>query len=128
MSRTRISLYYLAGYLLVLGFAFLAAPRPTLVLLLSTGDYGDVFPRLAGMLMSGLGFTVAGIILARTEALYGATLAVRSYFLICLAAFWWFTSDPLFLVIFAIVAVGVALTLSAYLTDRGGHAAAPQSR
>jgi hypothetical protein len=37
----------------------------------ASGDYGDVFPRLGGMLMSGLGTTVAGIIRARAEVLSG---------------------------------------------------------
>lgn len=118
MNCTRVSLYYLAGYLLVIGFGLLLVPHETLKLLFSNGDYGDIFPRLAGMLMSGLGLTIAGIILARTQALYPATLAVRSYFAVCLIAFYLASKDPLFLVVLGIVAIGMVLTLSSYLTDR----------
>jgi hypothetical protein len=65
-----MSLYYLAGYLLVGGFALLVAPDRTLKLLLSNRDYGEVFPRLAGMLMSGLGMSIAGIIRGRARKPY----------------------------------------------------------
>ena len=99
MNRTRKSLYYLAGYLLTGGFALLIFPAETLRILLSNGDYGDIFPRLAGMFMSGLGLTFAGIILAQAEVLYPATLMVRSYFTVCLLVFYGMSRDPLFLVI-----------------------------
>ena len=118
MNRTRLSLYYLAGYLLVGGVALLLAPRETLRFLLSNGDYGDVFPRLAGMLASGLGLSILGIIRAPSEAQYPSTLIVRAYFIICLAAFYWMSRDPLFLVVLGVVAAGFVLTFTAYLTDR----------
>jgi hypothetical protein len=118
MNRTRLSLYYLAGYLLVGGVALLLAPRETLKFLLSNGDYGDVFPRLAGMLASGLGLSILGIIRARSEAQYPNTLMVRAYFIICLATLYWMSQDPFFLVVFAVVALGAVLTFTAYLADR----------
>jgi hypothetical protein len=89
-----------------------------LKLLLSNGRYGDVFPRLAGMLMSGLGVTIAGIIRERAHSQYPGTLVVRSYFIVCRLALYWMGADPLFLVILGIVLVGVALTLTCYLADR----------
>jgi hypothetical protein len=52
MNLTRISLYYLAGYLIMIGFGLLLLPDVTLRLMLSDGQYGPVFPRLAGMLMA----------------------------------------------------------------------------
>jgi hypothetical protein len=118
MKRTRISLYYLAGYLTVGGIALLLVPDYTLRFLLSNGNYGEIFPRLAGMLMSGLGLNIAGIIRARAQALYPATLAVRFYFIVCLVSLYWASRDPFFLVVLGVVAVGVALTLTSYLTDR----------
>jgi hypothetical protein len=121
MTRTRFSLYYLAGYLLLGGFLLLFYPHEGLRLLLSTGDYGDVFPRLAGMLLAGLGMTVVGMILANTEVLYPATLGVRTFFLVCIAVFYWRTSDPFFLVMLGIVGLGFVLTLSTYLQDRIRH-------
>jgi hypothetical protein len=86
--------------------------------MLSDGHYGTVFPRLAGMLMSGLGMNIAGIIRARAKALYPATLAVRTYFLVCLGALYALTRDSFFLVLLAIVLIGMTLTLLSYLSER----------
>jgi hypothetical protein len=60
MNRTRLSLYYLGSYLVVIGVAPLFATHATLNVLQPSGDYGDVFPRVAGMLMSGLRFSIFG--------------------------------------------------------------------
>jgi hypothetical protein len=46
----------LGSYLFIIGIGLLLAPRETLKILQSNGDYGDVFPRVAGMLMSGFGW------------------------------------------------------------------------
>jgi hypothetical protein len=118
MNRTRVSLYYLGSYLVIIGIALLVAPQTTLRILQSNGDYRDVFPRVGGMLMSGLGFSIFGMIGARSEAQYPTTLIVRTYFLVCIAAFYAMTSDPMFLVLAAIVGFGFVLTLSSYLIDR----------
>ncbi len=118
MNRTRLSLYYLCSYLLIGGLVLLLFPKEGLRLLLSNGDYGDVFPRVAGMLLTGLGMVVIGIIRTRSEALYPATLVIRVFFLACMAAFYFMTHDPLFLVLLAIVGLGFVLTLSSYLSDR----------
>jgi hypothetical protein len=118
MRRTRLSLYYLAGYLTLGGFALLLIPSQTLHFLLASGHYGQIFPRFTGMLMSGLGLNIAGIIRARAQVLYPATLFVRSFFIICLIVFYWLSSDPLFLVVLGVVLLGVGLTLTSYLLDR----------
>jgi hypothetical protein len=110
-------LYYLAGYLVIIGLGLLLAPNQTLRLLYSNGHYGDLFPRFAGMLMSGLGLTIAGIIRARAQALYPATLAVRAYFVLCLIGFYYIARDPFLLVLLGIVLLGMLLTLSSYLTE-----------
>ena len=118
MNKTRLSLFYLGSYLTIIGFGLLLVPDGTLKILQSNGEYGDVFPRIAGMLMSGLGITVFGIIRARVSELYPATLLIRLYFLVCIVVFYSMTRDPLFLVIFAIVALGFVLTLSSFILDR----------
>jgi hypothetical protein len=118
VNRTRVSLYYLAGYLIAGGVALLLAPDQTLKFLLSNAHYGNVFPRLAGMALSGLGMNIAGIIRARAQALYPGTLIVRSYFIVCLVSLYWLSRDPFFLTVLVIVGVGVALTLTCYLADR----------
>jgi hypothetical protein len=117
-NRTRISLYYLAAYLIVIGVGLLLIPDQTLRLMLSNGHYGAVLPRLAGMLMSGLGMTVAGIIRARADALYPATLGVRAYFVVCLVGLYLVSRDPFFVVLLGIVVLGMILTLLSYLSDR----------
>lgn len=118
MHRTHLSLYYLVSYLTVAGLALLLAPGFTLPLLLSNGDYGNVFPRLAGMLLLGLAILVGQIIRLRIEALYPTTLIVRLFFLVSFVFLFVISGDPFFLVVFAIVAVGVILTGASYLRDR----------
>ena len=118
MKNTRLSLFYLGSYLTIIGFGLLFAPHGTLKLLQSNGDYGDIFPRVAGMLMSGLGLSVFGMIRARSSELYPATLLMRVYFIACIVAFYAMTGDPLFLVLVGIVGLGFGLTLFSYLTDR----------
>jgi hypothetical protein len=118
MNKTRLSLWYLGSYLIIIGLGLLFAPEGTLKLLQSNADYGNVFPRVAGMLMSGLGMAVFGIIRAGVTALYPATLLIRMYFLVCIAVFYWITTDPLFLVLLVIVGIGFVWTLGSHLLDR----------
>ena len=121
MNRTRLSLYYLAGYLTFAGVALLLVPSFALKLLLSNGDYGDTFPRLAGMLLIGLAILVTQIIRHRIEVLYPTTLVVRLFFLVVFAYLYLSSDDPFFLVVFGIVLLGVILTGYSYLTERGTH-------
>jgi hypothetical protein len=121
VNRTRLSLYYLAGYLTFAGLALLLVPSLALKLLLSNGDYGETFPRLAGMLLIGLAILVTQIIRHRIEVLYPTTLVVRLFFLVVFAYLFLSSNDPFFLVVFAIVLLGVILTGYSYLTERGTH-------
>jgi hypothetical protein len=121
MHRTRLSLFYLAGYLTVAGLALLLVPSFALQLLLSNGDYGEVFPRLAGMLLLGLAVLITQIIRHRVEVLYPTTLIVRLFFLVVLAYLFLSSSDPFFLVVFGIVLLGVVFTGYSYLTERTAH-------
>jgi hypothetical protein len=84
-------------------------------LLQSNGDYGEVMPRVVGMLITGLGIVVYR---TRTEALYPVTLGVRAFFLICIVVFYAATRDPLFLTVGGIVELGFVLTGSGYFADR----------
>jgi cytochrome c biogenesis protein CcdA len=58
VERTRLSLFYLVGYMIPSGVMILVAPQFALKLLFSNGDYGNVFPRTAGMLLIGLGMMI----------------------------------------------------------------------
>jgi len=120
MHRTHRSLYYLVSYLTVAGLALFLVPGFALKLLLSNGDYGDVFPRLAGMVLIGLAILVFQIIRLRVEVMYTTTLIVRGFFLVGFVFLFAISGDPFFLVVFGIVALGVTLTGYSYLRDRGG--------
>jgi uncharacterized protein YjeT (DUF2065 family) len=118
MERTRLSLFYLVGYLIPSGVLLLIAPRFALKLLLSTGEYGDIFPRAAGMLAVGLGMIIAQTIRLRLSSLYFTTLIVRSFFFICLLSFYILAGDPFFLVLLVILSIGIILTTTSYILDR----------
>jgi len=118
MKRTRLSLFYLAGYLIPAGFLLLFAPTFTLKLLLSNGDYGNVFPRVAGVLLIGLGVIVVQMIRFRAEMQYSTTLVIRPFFCACFIAFYFMSHDPFFVVLTAIVALGVIWTGFSYVMDK----------
>lgn len=123
MRRTRLSLYYLATYLVGAGVALVAVPGLALTLLFSNGHYGDVMPRLLGVVLFALGVVVVQIIRHHVEALYPTTLAVRSVIVVVLAALFLYSRDPLFISLIVVVGIGMILTGSSYLTDRRRAAA-----
>jgi uncharacterized protein YjeT (DUF2065 family) len=123
MGKTRLSLYYLASYLWLGGIGLLLAPRLAANLLLSNTDYSAVMLQALGMFMIGLGFIVVQIIRQRIGALYPTTLIVRLFFCACLLYFFFATQNPLFLVLFGIVVLGVLITGASYLSERHGRIA-----
>jgi hypothetical protein len=50
--------------------------------------------------------------------LYTTTLAVRVFFIVVIVWLYMQTNDPLFLVVLAVVALGVVLTATSYLLDK----------
>jgi len=118
MKRTHLSLYYLVGYLIPAGIGLIAAPQLVLRLLLSNGDYGDVMPRLVGIVLLALGIIVLQILRLQAEALYPTTLIARSVILICLVGMYVYARDPLFISLLVIVGLGFVLTGASYLMDR----------
>jgi uncharacterized protein YjeT (DUF2065 family) len=122
MRRTHLSLFYLAGYLLPAGVLLLSVPEFARKLLLSNRDYDDAPFRLVGVLLIVLGILVVQIIRHRIEALYTTTVVARILISLTLMAIYIETADPFFLVILAIVVVGIALTSWSYFTDRRRHA------
>lgn len=117
LRLTRLSLFYLAGYLFPAGAGLLGAPDWSLRVFQSTGDYGSVFPRALGLLLLGLGLFTVQLIRHRTEPLYPTTVAVRALFLAGFAWLYWLSLDPFFLIVFAIVAFGVLLTSTCLAID-----------
>ena len=124
MNRTRLSLYYLAGYLWFGGIGMLAVPRWASSLLLSNATYPEVLLRALGMFMIALGIVVVQIIRHRIETLYPATLVVRSFICLCLVAFFLMARDPFFLVLLGIVGLGLLLTATSYFGDKRRSSAA----
>jgi hypothetical protein len=118
MRRTHLSLYYLAGYLLFAGIALIATGQWAMRLMLSNGEYGDALPRLLGVVLLALGILVAQIVRHQLEVLYPTTLAVRALILLVLLWLYLSARDPFFLVLIAIVGLGVILTGTSYLLDR----------
>lgn len=118
MEKTRFSMFYLAGYMLASGLMLLIAPDFAFKLLWSNGDYGDIFPRVTGMLLIGWGIAIAQVIRLRLSSFYFTTLIVRSFFFVCLFSFYMLTYDPFFLTLLVVVGIGMILTATSYIRDQ----------
>jgi hypothetical protein len=123
MHRTNLSLYYLAGYLIPAGALLLLAPEFATKLLLSNRTYDYAPFRLVGILLIGLGILVVQIIRYRLQVLYPTTVVVRLLISATLIALYAQTSDPFFLVVLAVVVVGIVLTATSFVLDRRAAAA-----
>ena len=82
-------------------------PELTLRLLLSSGWYGDVMPRLVGVFMIALGGAVLESVWARDYSYYRYAITARIFIVVALTALYFKARDPLFLVFDAIVLVGL---------------------
>lgn len=118
MHRTLKSLYYPASYLLGTGTMMLLAPRLMLRLSFSTGDYGDVMPRMVGCTLVALGILVVQVIRHRLHALYPTLVGVRVFLCAGWVGLYLYSRDPFFLVVFGVVATGLVWTSLALLADR----------
>ena len=119
----RLTLSYLAGYLLVGGLGFLVAPDVALRLLLSNGAYGDIMPRVVGMFMLALGGFILQFVRARDYRYYLYAVVARSFIILVLTALYFRARDPLFLVLDAIVLIG--LLPSIYVVVQAARANRP---
>jgi hypothetical protein len=118
MRRTNRSLIYVAAYLLGVGIFLVLDPRLALKLLLSTGEYGEILPRLAGLLFLGIGIIVVQIIRLQVTFLYPTTLAVRAVFFVGFVCLYIMSRDPLFLVLLAVLGVGMLASSISYVLDK----------
>ena len=128
MRRTRLSLYYLAAYLLGAGIALIFAPSLALKLLFATGHYGDVMPRLLGVVLLALGIVIVQIIRHSLAVLYPTTLILRTIIVAVLAGLLIYSRDPLFISLLVVVGFGMVLTSASYLSDRRTGALTPQTQ
>jgi len=118
VRRTHLSLFYVAAYLVGAGIALMFVPSLALKLLFSSGTYGDVMPRLLGVVLLALGLVVVQIIRHRVEGLYTTTLGVRAIIVASLVALFIYSKDPLFISLIVVVGIGMILTGTSYLLDR----------
>ena len=102
----RLTLSYL-GYLLLGGLGLLVAPALALRLLLSNGSYGDIMPRVVGMFMLALGGLILQFVRARDYRYYLYAIDARAFIVVVLTALYFKARDPLFLVLDAIVLIGL---------------------
>ena len=121
MPKTRLSLYYLATYLLFCGFGFLLTPGLAMKLLLSDAHFDSMILRVLGMFMIGLGFLIVQVIRLRVSVLYASTMIMLGVFCICLMAFFMMTYNSFFLIMLVIVAIGVGFTGWSLFEDRKGN-------
>lgn len=115
-AMKKIMLTYLASYLFLGGAGFALAPAFTLRLFLSNGDYGDIMPRVVGMFMMALGGLVWQFVRRRDFSYYPYSVYARTLMFAFLIFLYVRSADPLFLVILAIVLLGLAPSL--YLLAR----------
>jgi hypothetical protein len=115
--RTRLCLWYLAGYLFITGLALLIAPATSLSLMRSTADYGEVMPRWVAMMSLALGTLVAQTVRHRLKVLYPLGFFMPAAMLAGFIGLYRLSADPLFLTVLAVVGVGVVLTGTSLLFD-----------
>jgi hypothetical protein len=127
LRRTRLSLYYVAGYLLLGGTGLLFFPVTSLHLLYSKGPYNLIMVRFVGVLLLSLGIFVTQLIRYRVYQLYPATLVVRAIILICLIWFYLETRDPMMMVLTGIVGFGFIMTYFSLLKDTRSRNLPPAS-
>jgi uncharacterized protein YjeT (DUF2065 family) len=123
-----LSLYYLAAYLVGAGIALIVAPSLALKLLFASGQYGDVLPRLLGVVLLALGIVIVQIIRHQVEVLYTTTLIVRTLIVAVLIGLFIYSHDPLFISLVVVVGFGMVLTGSSFLLDRRSKAPVMASR
>ena len=123
--RTRLCLWYVAGYLFVTGLALLIDPATSLRLMHSNADYGQVMPRWVAMMSLALAALIGQAVRHRVVALYPLGFFMPASMLIGFIALYEQSGDPLFLTVVAVVSIGVALTGTSLLLDRKNAPARP---
>lgn len=85
---------------------------------MSNGDYGDIMPRVAGVFMVTLGGLVAMFVIRRDYAYYPYSIFARTAIVGFIVFLFLKSGDPLFLVLTAIVLIGLLPSIWLLLTER----------
>ncbi len=107
MLNQRMTLTYVVTYLTVGGLGLLVFPRLARDLLLSNAEYEDVGFRLAGVMMLALAYLVWNIVRYEDWKYYPASIYLRAAIVVVLTVLFVDTEDPMFLVLDAIVLLGL---------------------
>jgi hypothetical protein len=126
-GRIRLCIWYVAGYLILSGLALLLAPRGALAAMLSNTDYGNIMPRWVGMLSVAMGTLVGQIVRLRIAALYPLSFFMPAAMLAGFVGLYLQSANPLFLVVSAVVGIGVLATGMSMLLERTNAAAVSRS-
>jgi hypothetical protein len=112
-------LFYLASYLTLTGLGLLFAPGPFLKLLFASHEYPGAFVQFSGILMLGLAAVVMNIIKYGSQVFYRATLIARIPMWILTLGLYLYTRETFFIVVLCVLGLGIVLTGSFYLSERG---------
>ncbi len=114
----KLTLIYLASYLFIGGIGFAFIPELVLKMFMSTGEYGDIMPRVVGMFMIVLGFLITLFIKNEDYKYYLPTIIARSFIVIFLSALYFNTNDTLFIILNIIVLVGLLPSIYIFIKDK----------
>lgn len=103
----KITLTYLYSYLFLGGIGLAFVPNVALAMLMSTGDYGEIMPRMVGMFMIVLGFLIFQFVKNQDYKYYFPTIVARTFIVVFLSYLYSQTHDPFFIVVNVIVLVGL---------------------
>jgi hypothetical protein len=103
----KITLWYLASYLILGGAGFAFFPDLTMTIFLSDGDYGEIMPRALGMFMLMLGGLVASMVRNQDFTYYVYSICARSFAVLFLCFLYIISNDLMFIVLVIIVLIGL---------------------
>jgi hypothetical protein len=118
MNLKRISLSYVAAYLMMGGLGLAIIPDLFLELFQSNKDYGNVMPRVVGMFMITLSGLIAAMLYFKDFKYYGFSIAVRTFIVLFLFLLFFMNGDPFFIVINVIVLLGLLPSYVIFMKDR----------
>lgn len=118
LTKTRLSLMYVASYLSLAGLGWFLTPEMSLRLFFSTGHYDSTFVRVAGALLIVLSILVIQVIRHHLETIYTTIILVRVFLCAVWVLLYVLTRDPLFLITLGIVGVGVIISTLAFISDK----------
>ena len=113
----RLGMFYLAGYLLSVGFLLMFIPQMTMNLLLTNHTYDDLGLRMGGVFLFAIGMIVVSMIINDASRMFLTTLFVRAFITISLLVLYGIYRDPALLVISAVVIIGYILTFIGWRKD-----------